>query len=232
MGWLVSPQLLVGFVLLVVGVVGGLLADLPPVVVVLIAFAFFVLGLVATHYALALWDRLRRTPTLVVHDPETHFAALAQNGAAFAAVKVPFANDKSRAGKGLKMTGLHAEFRVFDSSRELAVDWTQARWDEVPQQHERPPGASSTAPGIRTINLDPNGLKHYMETVVQIQNEPPVLFPWTQDGPPHFGIPSPVTIEVRWEGNEVNPGSRTMKVVASEPPSLDPHGEWIDFDAS
>ena len=233
--WLVSPERLVALVLLAAGVVGGLVANLPLVVVTLIALAFFAVGLMLAHYGLALWGRFHPsdTPVLVVHDPETHYATLL-TGELIAAIKVPFSNAKSpKTGKGIPVSGFYAECRILDSTGHAPFGWTQARWDEAEQQHERPPGASLTSPEVRTIRLDPNGLKHFLETVIQVQNVPPVgeprvLEPYTQAGRSSVGIQAPITVEVRWEGNEVKPGSRTMRVVASEPPGLDPHGEWID----
>jgi hypothetical protein len=150
-----------------------------------------------------------------------------------AAVKIPFANTKPKSGRGATEPGLHAEFRILYPNGNEAMGWTQARWDEAKQQHEREPGASLTASEVRTIRLDPNGLKHYMETVVQVAGHPPegqprVLSPWTQGGMRAVGFIAPLIVEVRWEGIETPQGSRRMQVEASEHPNLNPEGKWID----
>jgi hypothetical protein len=232
LGWLVGPERLAGIAAFTAAAVWGVLADLPALFVAVAALVALAAGTAIAHYSLALRDRLKASnrPNIIAHDPESFPGRLA-TGELFFAVKIPFANLKPRSGRGVDATGFYAEFRVLDPAGHAAIDWTQARWDEAKQQHERGPGASLTSLEVRTIKLEPNGLKHYLETVIQIQNVPPgggYLEPWTQAGRSGVGIKSPVIVEVRWECNELGRKERHMHVEASEPPGLDPKATWID----
>lgn len=198
-----------------------------------LGYVLVVLAVAAFLGALLVERRKEPRPNLIVHGPERHYSVLGPGqedaGRVFAAVKVPFANTKDPVtGRGVTVTGFHAEFRVLDTGGGH-TSWLRARWDETKQQPERGAYASLTSPEVTTITLDPNGLKHYMETVIQVQaaDGPPLLEPWTQAG--RFGVAfqSPVIVEVRWEGNELPPGQGRMEVTGSDPPQLDPKGLWL-----
>lgn len=174
-----------------------------------LATGVLVLVVAAMLSTLEYWaaHRRQKSPSIVVHDPEVDADRL-PTGETYGMVKVPFANVKR--GKGAKATGFFAEIRVADAGGSVGMDWTRA---------------------IGPIALDPNGLKHYMDTVIQVQNVPPeggYLEPWKPSGRTGVGFKAPVVVEVRWECNEAPRAERKMKVRASDPPGFWPEAEWID----
>lgn len=116
--------------------------------------------------------------------------------------------------------GVHGILRITDA-KGFKVPPFQARWQEKPQQPERGQYAATTGTEVAALDLDPNGLVHPMDSVMQRQGNN-YLQAWGQHGDHPIGLEPPVEIELTLEGSNIDPQVHQFQVDIEPLPALNP----------